>query len=484
MGKLCEKEDPPATTGEETDEKPTGVAKRAGGYQKSLDMAKIVPMHPTTRLEIDRACAQGTPELTAGERCLLAYYVSHLSCKDQTVGKSCVWPGAINTSQALGIAVSSVRRQKASLEKKGLLIRKYDHRNRPLDEGAIDLRPFILSIPKRLQTITKRLERRRAEIAASRVAEEGSVTPACTADYRDEPETSPDAIVPQTITQVTTDKPQNGESNHSVSEGEFLEEEFKNEFGEKFVKRVPKFTTGNENLTEQQIIEACLKISPKLRNALVPDNQPLNPEQAAKRLIEALPVLFPNADITSIGHTLRWAIRRYDIRVFECLTVALEDPKVSDPERYFGWVTTTSKKVNLRFALERVRRKNPPPVEIDFPLNSLGQEIARHLARHIGGAKYNTWFARDKTRFRQQGDKLVIETISSFAADRMATHLGSALRVAAGAVGFKTYKVAVIKTFTERMPEASRLSNSAITVSADAMALPIEPGNYPDAVAE
>ena len=272
----------------------------------------------------------------------------------------------------------------------------------------------------------------------------------------------------------------NGESKFSESVTEISEKDLEEKIGERYITDIPKFTTGSELMSEAKLIEECLKISPKLRRALVPDNRPLPPEDAARRLYEALPELFAGADQTSISHTLRWAVKRYGIRVFECLTVALEDPKVSDPERYFGWITTTSKTVDLTFALERVRRKNPAPVEIDFPVNALGQIMAKVIARYAGAAKYNTWFASDKTRFRQEGDRVVIETTSRLAAERMETHMSSALRTAMQAAGFKSCKVRIVEALTGVLPEAAKTQITDITVSTAAMQHATGPGAYRD----
>ena len=163
MGQVCLKSNAQVGEGAEPKASPTGVAKRAKSFEKTKAKAELIAMLPTPRINLDRACAQGTPDLSAGERCLLAFYLSHLSTKDQADGKSCVWPGAWNAANALGVAQSTIRRHKAALEEKGLIIRKYDHFNRPVDGGAIDLKPFIVSAAQRLKDIDKRLRDRRAE---------------------------------------------------------------------------------------------------------------------------------------------------------------------------------------------------------------------------------------------------------------------------------------------------------------------------------
>ncbi|MEM1409892.1 MAG: hypothetical protein AAGG79_04000 [Pseudomonadota bacterium] len=132
-----------------------GLAKRSESYGQEVARCRRSKPEPgLNRLHIDKALALGTAELlTPPERCLMFALLSHLDVAGTASGKTAVWPGASRLSSLLGIAPSTLRRLKASLEEKGLLLRRYDHRNRPLSEGAIDLKPFLLKVPEILASL-------------------------------------------------------------------------------------------------------------------------------------------------------------------------------------------------------------------------------------------------------------------------------------------------------------------------------------------
>jgi hypothetical protein len=126
-----------------------GWARRSEGYEASRRACAVDdPIPDLNRLMIDKALALGTAgELTPSERCLMAALLAHLDISGTSAGQTCVWPGAARLRTLLDLGDSTLRRLKAGLEEKGFIMRRYDRRNRPLPEGAIDLKPFLLRVP-------------------------------------------------------------------------------------------------------------------------------------------------------------------------------------------------------------------------------------------------------------------------------------------------------------------------------------------------
>lgn len=151
----------------------SGIAKRADSYDATVAACRGArPDAGLNRLMVDKALALGTAELlTAPERCLMMALLAHLDIAATAGGATAVWPGAGRLCALLGIGQSTLRRLKSSLEEKGFILRRYDRRNRPLRDGAIDLKPFLLKVPEILAALghTEDLvaDRRRA-LAAER----------------------------------------------------------------------------------------------------------------------------------------------------------------------------------------------------------------------------------------------------------------------------------------------------------------------------
>ncbi len=141
--------------------KPFGVAKRV--CEDSLN-ANVFTYAEVKKLSLDfrpseeisfqrihRAIDYGLTDLKLSERTLLSVLLCRLNVDQLKSGDCYVWMGNWLLCRILRIGDRALRGLKASLERKGLLLRHYDKRNRPVEKGALDLRPFLCRLPELLE---------------------------------------------------------------------------------------------------------------------------------------------------------------------------------------------------------------------------------------------------------------------------------------------------------------------------------------------
>lgn len=405
----------------------SGRAKRTENFADVAARAGEFCPRAFARLDLDRAAMQGTPELSAPARCLLGFYLTHLSAPDLERGRTSVWPGNTNAAEALGLSVSSVRRLKGELEQAGLLMRNYDKRNRPLTDDAIDLAPFLSRVPEFLHAVDERAAARR------RIAQDARDADDATAGAK----TSAVALKFERL--KTPQKSSESCQGVSIEEDQPLAEP---------PAPVPPAPESRGDSSEQEALSDALALSPKLRSALAPEGEGITVELARERISLALPTLFPRGEARSIGHTLLWCWQRHGASALVRLAVAIEDPKIKDPERYFGWLSTTTEAIDLSAQIARIRAKNPAPIRPQLPEDDFGRKAALAIIRGIGAAAYNSWLRPDETSYRQAkgrtgGDILVIETNSEFRRREVIVRFERRLREAAAELGLNGVDVAL-----------------------------------------
>jgi len=87
---------------------------------------------------------------------LLIAYVQHIDLNKVPLGKTSVWASSERLCTLLKCKAESLRRAKKGLEKSGLIIRRYNQANKPLENGGVDLRPFFCRLESMLATIEER----------------------------------------------------------------------------------------------------------------------------------------------------------------------------------------------------------------------------------------------------------------------------------------------------------------------------------------
>lgn len=387
-------------------QRPTGVAKRDPNFAEVAARAGEFAPCALTRLDVDRALAQGLPDLSDGEQRLLAFYFSHLSMVEVQNGRTCVWPGADLTQVELGKSGAVIRRRKAGLEEKGYIIRQYDGRNRPLDEGAIDLAPFLAKLPSILAAIQARRDARREAFHANRQM---------------------DVQTAKTImnAQARKNEHQNSPPESSVCSTDFSEENL--EEGRDSASTSNAEQEARQAHQDAKTVNQALSLSPQLRKLLAPENEPLSAIEALNRMPDALRTLFGSDRRGTALHTFKWALGRSGFEAFIQLAVALEDPMVKEPIRFFGKMATNAEPWDLTENIKRVREKNPAPMELDEPAGDQAKRFARILSASIGIGAYNSWFGSARTRYEFDGDTIRISVSSSFAADEIPNRFGKQL---------------------------------------------------------
>lgn len=415
MGQVCLKDEDP----------PEGVARRYDNFDETAERGGAYQGMPISRLDLARAAFQGTPELSDGARCLLGFYLSHLDTKRLGEGITSVWPGNAAACEALGKKDPTIRRLKGDLEEAGFIIRKYDRRNRPLEGDAIDLSPFLIEVPAILKTIDARSAARRHAWQEARQADQSTARA----------KLSGDPLKNERLNST----PKNLDSCLGF---EGFEEDKRGDMG----LSTMVVADAKQAIGETKALRKALDLSPRLSNALDPENTGISVETAASKIWSVLPDLFPNDSANSISHTFLWCAKRHGAKAFLFLAVALEDPTTKDPRKLFGWFATNPEKIDLSRNLARIKHKPKPVKPMDdtpiLPFDSFECEIGAAIAAEMGAPAYNSWLAPNSVRFTVKGDNRVrIEHESAICRKYLLERYSEDLKAAARALGYDGYIV-------------------------------------------
>ncbi|MEM6416096.1 MAG: DnaA N-terminal domain-containing protein [Pseudomonadota bacterium] len=391
-----------------------GVAKRADNFEEVTQNGAEYQGYPLSRLDLMRAAAIGTGELSDAARSLLIVYLCHLDTRRLGEGLTCVWPGNESVGQAIGKTDSTIRRLKGDLEKAGYIVRQYDCRNRPLEGGAIDLSPFLTAAPAILHEIEAKSAARKQAWADAR---------------------KPSSPMVVSISSGEPPKSARQNSTRKLSDSclELLDLEKVQEGKPSTNTRV--IVEAKQLILDQQAINQALDLSKRLKNEIDPKGKGVSPAKAAECIWEALPKLFPNDGAHSLSHTFLWCAKRHGAKAFLYLAVALEDPTIKDPRKMFGWFATHTEDIDLSRNLERIKHK-PKPVDLQetapkLPGGAFENEIGQAIADRIGVPAYNSWFNPQSIRFVVKTDKMIIEHANGFARDEINKRFARQLNAAA-----------------------------------------------------
>lgn len=302
---------------------------RPGFAKRTLDPTTCSPSIAInlTAYEVQQAIALGLSHLTAQERDLLQFYTAFLNLTHLKDGKTSVWPSSRLACKLLGISAATLRRYKASLEHKGYLLRRYDSRNRPLEQGAIDLAPLLTQVKGLLKNIQKQYEAQKAYYhSLSEESDEGSSVQEVSAypltrEHHKHINSINSFFVPK-----TRDKRQEeGQSDNCVDQvlnvsaiRELIE------MSEVLTAHFADFKWAGVN---------ALKIWDRLNTCVLE--------------------IFPNGSrcVQPWGR----AKKRFGIQALELLVVSLEDPKFKDGAKFLGFMAFSWKgDLNLKPNLRRV----------------------------------------------------------------------------------------------------------------------------------
>ncbi|MEO1043481.1 MAG: hypothetical protein AAFX52_14465 [Pseudomonadota bacterium] len=364
-----------------------GLARRSDDYDQELARCRseVLPDN-LNRLMVDKALALGTAELlTPQERCLMAALLAHLDISKTATDDTAVWPSAERLCRLLAIAPSSLRRLKSSLEEKGFLLRRYDRRNRPLKDGAIDLKPFLLRVSGICHDLGH-TEQTLRDDRQSRAHERN--------DQRADVIAHP----------LTTKRP------------------YRNPPLETFV------SSDTDDLEEG----VC-----SLTKALLPDILDTNVNDEMGKLRSCATDLLNDERAPRL---LSWAERRHGHRAALALAIAATNPKIRDKAAWLGWFATTTSPVDLEGSAEAILKARPKPITwaVSKP-GSIADRAVTAFQSRAGEGPAASYLSQ--ASFCVEQGTLVVSVPTRLAQERLDASYQSAMLEAAMAVGAASFRV-------------------------------------------
>jgi hypothetical protein len=339
---------------------------------------------------VDKALALGTGELlTPGERCLMAALLAHLDISATSDGQTSVWPGAARLTRLLGIGESTLRRLKSALEEKGFLLRRYDRRNRPLADDAIDLKPFLLRVPALLASIGHTENEIRTYRSEKR------------AEWCERAETEMSAQAPG------------------------VERPIRNLPSQTFVRTV---IDEKEELAQSPMSdEAAMAV--RLHPSLTGENAQ-SPDSLAGSLFGE----------ERGGRLLAWARRRHGEKAILALAIAAQDDRLRDKAGWFAWFATTAETPDLTANAEALlkRRRGEtggPAISVSVPKEPLHARFFEAFEAKAGRASLSSYLS-NATLSGAAGGALDISLPTRLAERRLKERFLSAITEAALEAGF------------------------------------------------
>lgn len=454
------------------DEWRPGFAKRYNNFQKLVDVARNWRWEPGQSIERARSLvAVATPDLTDGERTTLQQLLECVNRERlEKNSDAFVFPSSRLLSWQLGYSESVVRSRRASLEKLGYIVRDYDKANRPAGVEAVSLAPLFARLDEleaRRAEVTarnkayhealrekvvdisnysamapdiRRLEQSQNNFSSSAVQE--SAAPSARSDF--EGRATPEEAV--------TSRPRRPTADGHRKLGAIGSPKRARDFG-----REP---TGPSSLakTVKEELAMAVQVCPDLSGILTAEvlEDPSNASYGACAELEAIATrLLPEGERNN-ALTVRWGWERHGVRAAAMLAIALKDPRVANPCRYFGKLATSpaTGQLDLRLNLMRARKwQKLAPAEPDAPLpnhwpSPPGKDhptwvaIAEVLAQHIRRGSFDTWFA-PSVGFVSLEDGVLTIAANPTAAERIGAEFRTHVLLAAEEAGFTVSSLVV-----------------------------------------
>ncbi len=451
-----------------------GFAKRADNFTDVCSRAQAWRWQAgETIARVAAAVLKGTPTLTAPQRLTLLLYVEHLNQDRLEQNIACVWPSTGLIADYLGCSHSSARANRRALEAAGFMVRDYNHANRPAGLEAYDLRPLMARLEE-METCDSAV---REAAAARRAAySEALVFPtrysARAPESRRLEQSQKNFSYPVPKNDAGSPRDNTEEATSARSKPRPRAETPAEPVAEPNARRssparagvsgsVPPATSGHAEMVRQELqaaLRVCPRLTPLVPDHIVKDPASATPEDAA-RIIAAAPLLFPEAERNN-GLSVSWGWSRHGVRVIAMLAITLEDSKVHNPCKYFGWLATRDPRgaPDLRLNLRRIllEKGDIPPIETpasDITADLSGAvaepaplmfapgvddppwpEIDTALRRLIREGAYGSWFSRIGFHGLEDG-VITLSTPTNLAADRIKKDYIPAILAAAESAG-------------------------------------------------
>lgn len=422
-------------TAELEDDWRPGFAKRAPNFDQVCESARQwrwTEDWPVSR--IVEAVLLGASDLTTTQKVVLMIYARRLNHKQLAKGIACVWPSTALVSMETNLSANTLRIHRKALEAKGYMVRDYNRANRPADVEAFDLGPLMarldaldgeieakdanykaLKAQQAEHVVSERhicaQEQNSGRLEQSHIKNRNTVQKADAPMARNYPSRWA-ATHPNELHNAAPNRAPPVDNPHNVNGFPRKARDFRHGQAESSV------TTRNALAELQAAVDLCPRLLPLVPPLLLETGLP-GPDFQPQELAVAAAALLPGSDRNN-DDTFRWAWSRHGVRALAMLAIALEDPSVKEPARYFGWMACreANNAPDLRFNLVRLlkgrgaipspalQRPRPTaadvaraaPQEIEFAGpgadDPVFQRLIEALRPRIGVGALGSWFSR------------------------------------------------------------------------------------------
>lgn len=390
-----------------------GFAKRAANFAEVCDRARNwtwSPEWPVSR--ILETILVGASDLSPTQRMVLMVYARRLNHEDLARGVACVWPSTARVAIEADLSPNTLRAHRKALEAKGYLVRDYNRANRPADVEAFDLGPMLNRLPEMADRVAEKDAAIRAQKAVQRqhvVAErhicaQEQNTGRLEQSHLKTSKTVQEAAAPAARghpPRQDATRPEPAEAPTSPVTRPGLHPRPNGSPGRARAIPAVSSSASVDATTALAELDAALELCPRLAGLVPPPllkGEAPGAEFSLEATAQAVADLFPGPD-RNVDDTFRWAWSRHGPRAFTMAAIALADPAVNDPSRYFGKLgcSDAAAAPDLRFNLVRLLKtqgKVPSPALAGRPAAETARKFVSPDPNHVlfaPGADDPTW---------------------------------------------------------------------------------------------
>ncbi len=421
-----------------------GFAKRAPNFDAVCAQARAWRWQPGVSVaRIAAAVLKGTPTLTVQQRMTLLLYVEHLNQDRLEQDVATVWPGTSLIADYLGCTESNARAHRRALEAAGFMVRDYTRANRPAGVEAYDLAPLVARLDELEAAdlaVREAAQARRAAYSEPVVFSERTTARAPRFTHQEQSHQNGSSSVRGKDAPTARHQPDQRRTS-PADNGEVRKSSGKRQStGQASAICSPEGASGFSSAFSEgsapaemvrQELTAAFQVSPRIAALVGPgavaDPASVTPADLA-RVAAAVDDLLPERERNN-DQTFAWALKRHGVRAIAMLAIAIEDPDVRSPCKYFGRMASYEPRgaPDLRLNFARVLKAKgdipppgPPPPLMSAPGvdDPVWQKIAEPLRRLVREGAYGSWFGRIGFHGIDEG-VLTLSTLSQIAADRI-----------------------------------------------------------------
>ncbi len=444
-----------------------GFAKRAPNFDAVCEQARAWRWSPGESIaRIAAAVLKGTPVLTIQQRMTLLLYVEHLNQDRLEKDVACVWPSTALIADYLGCSESTARANRRGLEAAGYMVRDYNRANRPAGVEAYDLAPLVVRLDEMEAADTafrEAAQARRAQylepvVFAQRYAAQAPITRRLEQSHKNDSSSvqDKDAPSPRSSSFARPAAPpatgnRKGSSGQHHSDG--TSSAICSPEGASGLGGARSAPSAAAEMVRQELraaVQVCPRLASLVGDHILADPASAGPADVA-RIAAAAETWLPEIERNN-ALSVGWGWARHGPRVIAMLAIALEDPAIQSPCKYFGWMVTRTAQgaPDLRLNLARIMRvkgeiplpdvtaaPKPAPLPLMFAPGAdeaPWPEINAEILRLIRMGAHGSWFGA--IGFHGISDGVItLSTPTGIAADRIKRDYVDAIKLAAGTVG-------------------------------------------------